>query len=259
MSNSKLVNVNVPAYSGNYTRGRNQNISKITIHHMAGILSAEQCGAIFQRVGRNGSSNYGIGNDGKIGLYVDECNTPWTDGNWDSNCKSVTIETSNCEINGSWKVSDAALNSLIKLVADIAKRNKLGNLVVGKNLTWHRMYQATTCPGDYLLSKMEYIANEANKINNKSEYFVAGNSYKLTKAKYLRRNPSLDDNVVPYNLLDPGSKRICNNKDGKAQLKKGTIVEPLQIIKDGKRRWASYGNCWWVCQDKDGTKNAKRV
>lgn len=166
MSRSNLVQVNVPAYSGNYTKGRNgKKIEAITIHHMAGILTAEQCGKIFQQVGRQGSSHYGIGNDGKIGQYVDESNTAWTNSNFDSNCKSVTIETSNCEIGGNWKVSDSALNSLIKLVADIGKRNNLGTLVKGKNVTWHSMFTSTTCPGAYLLSKMDYIVSEANKIN----------------------------------------------------------------------------------------------
>ncbi len=167
MSNSSLVNVKVPAHSGNYTKGRSgKKIQAITIHHCAGVLSAEQCGKIFQQVGRGGSSHYGIGNDGRIGLYVDECNTAWTNSNWDSNCKSVTIETSNSSTGGQWKVGDKALNSLIKLVADIGKRNKLGTLVKGKNVTWHSMYVATTCPGAYLLSKMDYIIAEANKINN---------------------------------------------------------------------------------------------
>lgn len=166
MSKSNLVQVNVPAYVGNYTKGRSGNkIEAITIHHMAGIGSAEQCGYIFQQVGRYGSSHYGIGNDGRIAQYVDENDTAWTNSNWESNCKSVTIETSNCEVGGNWKVSDSALNSLIKLVADIGKRNNLGTLVKGKNVTWHSMFANTSCPGNYLLSKMDYIIAQANKIN----------------------------------------------------------------------------------------------
>ena len=164
MSKSSLVNVNVPAYEGNYTKGRSgRKIEAITIHHMAGRLTAEQCGKIFQQVGRYGSSHYGIGFDGRIGQYVDENDTAWTNSNWDSNCKSVTIETSDND--NSWYVNDTTLNSLIKLVADIAKRNNLGTLVPGKNLTWHSMFTNTSCPGDYLRSKMQYIADEANKIN----------------------------------------------------------------------------------------------
>lgn len=166
MSNSSLVTIKVPAYEGNYTKGRTSRISEITIHHMSGKLTAKRCGELFQAVGRCGSSHYGIGYDGEIGLYVNECDTAWTNSNWESNCRAVTIETSNSQNKYPWAVSDKSLQSLIKLVADIAKRNNLGTLVKGKNLTWHRMYAATDCPGDYLLSKMDYIVAEANKIIN---------------------------------------------------------------------------------------------
>lgn len=169
MGNSSLVNVKVPAHTNNYTVGRSgRNIEMIAIHHMAGILTAKQCGGIFQNGSRKASSNYGIGKDAEVGLYVDEANTSYCNSNWDSNCKSVTIETSNCEIGGDYPVSEAVLNKLIQLVADIAKRNNLGKLVKGKNVVWHRMYAATTCPGNYLLNKMDYIVEEANKINNQT-------------------------------------------------------------------------------------------
>ena len=170
MSKSSLVKFDIPAYSGNYSKGRSgRKIEAITIHHMAGILTANGCGKIFQDKNRKGSSHYGIGNDGEIAQYVDEKNTAWTNSNWDSNCKSITIETSNCLIGGNWKVSESALESLIKLVADIAKRNNLGTLIKGKNLTWHSMFCSTVCPGEYLLSKMDYIIDKANKINNNSK------------------------------------------------------------------------------------------
>lgn len=166
MAHSSLATVSVPAYAGNYTAGRpNGGIEKITIHHMAGVNSAEGCGRIFQVVGRNGSSHYGIGVSGEIGVYVEEENTAWTDSNWDSNVHSVTIENSNSATGGDWPVSDETYNSLIKLCADIAKRNNLGTLVPGQNLTWHSMYAPTTCPGDFLRARMQNIADEANKIN----------------------------------------------------------------------------------------------
>lgn len=168
MSNSNLVTVKVQANATNYTKGRTSKIQMIAIHHMAGILTAKQCGNIFAKAGRGGSSHYGIGKDGEIGQFVDEEDTAWTNSNWDSNCKSVTIETSNCEIGGDWKVSDKVLSKLIELVADIAKRNKLGKLVKGKNVVWHSMYIATNCPGKYLLSKMDYIVEQANKINGQA-------------------------------------------------------------------------------------------
>ncbi len=169
MSNSSLASLKLPAHTANYTRGRSERITKITIHHMAGVLSAKQCGELFQNPNRSGSAHYGIGNDGTIAQYVDEADTAWTDGNWISNCRSVTIETSNSARGGDWRVSGEALESLIKLCADIAKRNSLGRLVAGQNLTWHSMYAATACPGEYLKSKMEYIAARANAINYTEE------------------------------------------------------------------------------------------
>jgi hypothetical protein len=166
MSNSKLASFFSSAK--NYSKGRDgKKIRKITIHHMAGKLTAKECWNVFQT--REASAHYGIGWDTIIGQYVDEADTAWADGNWNSNCESVTIETANSSTGGEWPVSDEVLATLIKLVADIAKRNNLGKLVTGKNLTWHQMYAATACPGPYLLSKMEYIANEANKLNEETK------------------------------------------------------------------------------------------
>ena len=163
--NSSLVNVVIPASESNFTYGRSgRTLRKVTIHHCAGVMSAESIGYLWQNPNRECSSHYGIGNDGRIGQYVNETNTAWTDSNWESNCSSVTIETSNCSTGGDWPVGDAALNSLIRLVADISIRNGLGYYTPGVNLTWHSMYAPTECPGDYLRSRMQYIADEANKI-----------------------------------------------------------------------------------------------
>ena len=185
MSNSKLATVKVPASSSNYTTGRSYKISKITIHHMAGKLTAKECGRVFQARGRGASAHYGVGSDGKIGLYVDEKNAAWSDANRTSNHKSVSIEVANSKTGGQWLVSDKSLSLTIKLVADIARRNNLGKLVAGENLTWHSMYANTTCPGPYLRSKMKYIAEEANKIN------ATTTTKKTTGTKYSGTFPKL--------------------------------------------------------------------
>ena len=182
MSNSSLVNVVVKANPSNYTAGRGGfKINHITVHHMAGILTAAQCGSIFARKGRGGSAHYGVGSDGKVGLYVNESDRAWSDSNWQSNCTTVSIETSNSATGGNWPVSDLTFNKLVELVADIAKRNGLGTLVPGKNLTWHSMYTQTTCPGDYLRGKMQELANRANSINSGEQF-----------------NPSYCDGFLPY-------------------------------------------------------------
>ena len=106
--NSSLVSVIVPASEENFTYGRSgYTLRKITVHHMAGVMSAEACGKLWQNPNRQTSSHYGIGVDGEIGQYVDESNTSWCDSNWESNCTSVTIENSNDSTSGEWHVSDA--------------------------------------------------------------------------------------------------------------------------------------------------------
>lgn len=166
MSVSPLATIAVPAYEGNYSGPEARtNITSVFVHHMAGVLSAERCGQIFQQPGRNGSTHYGIGVDGEIGWYVDEDCVAWANGNWPYNQSSVSIEFSNCGTGGDWPVSDATLESGIRLVADIAKRNGLGHLVVGQNLMMHKMVAPTSCPGPYLEARMQYIADKANEIN----------------------------------------------------------------------------------------------
>lgn len=171
MSNSNLITATYKAHTNNYSTGRSgRKIEKVTIHHMAGVLTAKQCGSIFQDGNRQASSNYGIGKNGEIALFADEANTSYADANWDSNCKSVTIECSNNKTGGDWTVSDAVLNSLINLITDIFRRNGIKKAIKGETITWHSMYSATTCPGNYLRSKMDYIVEKVNeKLNNATD------------------------------------------------------------------------------------------
>lgn len=150
MIKSGLTNVVVEANSGNYTQGRKgHKVCKITVHHMAGVLSAEQCGRIFQAAGRQASSNYGIGNDGRIGCYVGEENRAWTSSNSENDCKAITIEVSNSSVGGDYPISAAAWNSLVNLCVDICRRyNFRLNYDGTKNgsLTRHNMFANTNCP-----------------------------------------------------------------------------------------------------------------
>ena len=232
MSNSSLVTVNMKA--SHYTGGRSgRKIEMITIHHMAGVLTCEQCGRIFQG-SRQASAHYGIGNDGRIAQYVDEANTAWSNSNWDSNCKSVTIETSNNKTGGDWTVSNEALNSLIKLVADIAKRNNLGKLVKGQNLTWHSMYAKTACPGAYLLSKLDYIIEKANELNNmpitgEGTYIVkSGDTLSGIAARYGTTYQELAriNNIANPNVIYPGQVIKIKGNDTNV----GTITKSIDEL-----------------------------
>ena len=170
MTGSALVTKRMQAYAGNYTKNRSRygKITEITVHHCAGVMGIEDLGRLWQRAGREGSSHYGVSGT-QIGQYVSEDDIAWTNSHWASNCRAVTIETSNSGGAPNWPVAGDTLQTLIRLVADIAKRNGLHPLVLGKTLTWHSMYAATACPGPYLKGKLQYIVDEANKLNEQEE------------------------------------------------------------------------------------------
>lgn len=166
MVKSTLTNVVVEAHSSNYNKGRNgKKVCKITPHHMAGVLSAEGCGKIFQDASKNASSNYGIGNDGRIACYVGEENRAWTSSSPSNDYQAITIEVSNCENGGNWKISDAAWNSLVNLCVDICKRYNFKLTYDGTpngSLTRHNMFAATQCPGPYLQGRFKELADTVN-------------------------------------------------------------------------------------------------
>ena len=165
MSNSSLISYT--KISPNRTSPRKKPIRKITIHHMAGNLTVEQCGAVFAPTSRRASSNYGIGTDGRIGMYVEEKDRAWTSSSPDNDNQAVTIEVANNALGPNWTVSDKAMTLLIDLCVDICKRNGIQRLnFTGDktgNLTMHCYFKSTLCPGPYLKSKFPYIASEVNK------------------------------------------------------------------------------------------------
>lgn len=172
MSNSSLVCYT--ALSPNCTKPRNKAIDTITIHCMAGNLSVETCGNVFAPPSRQASSNYGIGSDGRIALYVDEANRSWCTSSSANDNRAVTIEVANTVAADPWPVSDKAYAALLYLVTDICRRNGIKRLLwkgdkslIGQvdkqNMTVHRWFAAKACPGDYLYNLHGAIAEEVNK------------------------------------------------------------------------------------------------
>lgn len=159
--------------SPNRTSPRNHAIDTITIHCTAGQVSVERLGEMFADPNRKASSNYGIGPDGRIGLYVEEKDRSWCSSNAANDHRAITIEVSSESVHP-YKVTDAAYQSLIKLLVDICKRNGIPelrwkadkNLIDQpdlQNMTVHRWFAAKACPGDFLYERHGEIAAEVNR------------------------------------------------------------------------------------------------
>jgi hypothetical protein len=172
MSNSGLISYT--KLSPNHSGKRNHAIDTISIHCMAGNLTVEQCGALFADSSRKASSNYGIGSDGRIGLYVEEGNRSWCTSSAANDNRAVTIEVANTVAADPWPVSEAAYNALIDLLVDICQRNGIQKLLwqadkslIGQvdkqNMTVHRWFAAKSCPGEWLYSRHGQIAEAVNE------------------------------------------------------------------------------------------------
>lgn len=232
-SNSSLVNYVL--ISPNKTVMTDKKNKKITIHHMAGNLTVETCGRVFQPTSRKASSNYGIGTDGRVGLYVEEKDRAWTSSSKENDSQAITIEVANDIVGGNWHVSDLAYHKLIELCVDICKRNNIEKLIWtgDKNgtLTCHYFFSATTCPGPYLKSKMPEIAAEVNKrlnsdykepiLEDKEIIYIVQRGDTLAKiaSKYNTTYQHLQkiNNIPNPNLIRTGQKLIIDIKEEAAK------------------------------------------
>lgn len=161
--------------SPNQSGRRTMNIDTISIHCMSGNMSVESCGEWFARPTTKASSNYGIGSDGRIAIYVDESCRSWCTSSGSVDQRAVTIEVANYKKDPpTWRISEAAENSLIDLLVDICKRNNIKKLLwkadkklLGKvdqqNMVPHRWLSSKDCPGDYMYRKFGEYAERVNK------------------------------------------------------------------------------------------------
>lgn len=172
MSNSPLVSYT--KISPNKSSPRNHKIDTVTIHCVVGQCSVETLGNVFAPASRQASSNYGIGYDGRIGMYVEEKDRSWCSSNAANDNRAITIEVAS-DTKEPYAVNAKAYAALIDLLVDICKRNGIKELVWstnkadrvnhknGCNMTVHRDYANKSCPGTYLYERHDQIASEVNK------------------------------------------------------------------------------------------------
>ena len=213
MSNSPLVSYT--KISPNRTSPRKATIDTITIHCVVGQCSVETLGNVFAPTSRQASSNYGVGVDGRIGMYCEEKDRSWCSSNAANDHRAITIEVAS-DTTHPYAVNDKAYAGMLDLVTDICKRNGIKKLVWsdnktdrvnhrnGCNMTVHRDYANKSCPGDYLYSRMAQIASEVNKrLNTSTE----------------TEKPTTDDSGVLYRVQTGAFSKKANADAMLAQVK----------------------------------------
>lgn len=196
VSNSPLISyTKISPNRGNivndvWAYNRTHKIDTITIHCVVGQLSVQGIGNCFASSSAQASSNYGIGYDGQIGMYVEEKDRSWCSSNGANDNRAITIECASDKTHP-YAINKKVYKSLINLCVDICKRNDIKELkwkadksLVGKvdqqNMTVHRWFANKSCPGDYIYNRLGQIASEVNaKLNS-----IASNSKPTTGTIY---------------------------------------------------------------------------
>lgn len=228
-TNSSLVSYT--KISPNRTKNRNHAIDTITIHCVVGQCSVETLGNIFAPESRQASSNYGIGTDGRVGMYCEEKDRSWCSSNAANDHRAITIEVAS-DTTHPYAVNDKAYAALIDLCVDICKRNGIARLVWstdkndrvnhlnGCNMTVHRDYANKSCPGDYLYERHGAIAEAVNARLNATVEDTTESTYpeKLTTGYYRVRKTWSDSKS------QVGAYRVLANAKATADKNPGTYV-----------------------------------
>lgn len=170
MSNSAMVSCIM--LSPNNSGKRTHAIDRITPHCVVGQVTVQSLGAIFLPTSKGASSNYGIGVDGAIGMYVDECNRSWCSSSNANDQRAVTIECAS-DTTAPYAFRQVVYDRLIELCVDICRRNGKRKLIwIGDKtkalaytpksgemlLTVHRWFANKSCPGDWMYARMGDLA-----------------------------------------------------------------------------------------------------
>lgn len=235
MSNSPLVSYT--RISPNRTSPRNHSIDRITIHCVVGQVTVERLGEIFAPESRKASANYGIGKDGKIGMYAEEKDRSWCSSSRGNDHRAVTIEVAS-DTTHPYAVTDEAYNALLDLCTDICRRNGKSKLLWMEDewtalsyqpasdemvMTVHRWFANKACPGQYLLDRHGDIAEEVTR-RLREEDTLTQDQFDAMMNDWLARRAALpaSDWAVPYieKAIDAGLMTEVN----------GSIERPQDFV-----------------------------
>lgn len=273
MSNSPLVDYT--RISPNKNSPRNHKIDTITIHCVVGQCTVETLGNIFAPTSRQASSNYGVGTDGKIGMYVEEKDRSWCSSNAANDNRAVTIEVAS-DTKHPYAVNDRAFAALLDLVTDICKRNGIKKLVWstkkadrvnhknGCNMTVHRDYANKSCPGDYLYNRHGEIAAEVNRRLGVADTAPDAGAAQGVTVYTVKKGDTLSQIAAKYgttyqaiaayngiknpNAIRVGQKIKIPASTAPAALKKGDRVKVLNAVTYDGKPFRTYYDTYDVIQ-----------
>ena len=245
--------------SPNNSGKRTHDIDRITPHCVVGQCSVEVLGDIFAPTSRQASSNYGIGVDGRVAMYVEEKNRSWCSGGKDpktgkpiyvngvsgamNDQRAITIECAS-DAASPYAFKEVVYNRLIDLCVDICQRygkTKLLWIEDAKKsvayepkademvLSVHRWFANKSCPGDWMYARMDDLAAKVtSRLDGSVEPVEPVSAFPsvpfsvkvLIDDLNIRTSASMGNNLIGKHT-GKGIFTITEVKDGWGKLKSG--------------------------------------
>ena len=237
-TNSSLVSFT--QLSPNHSGQRTHAIDRITPHCVVGQCSVETLGRIFLPTSRQASCNYGIGENGRVGMYVEEKNRSWCSSSNANDQRAVTIECAS-DATTPYAFKDVVYQKLITLCIDICKRNGKKKLLwLGDKdktlnyspaademvLTVHRWFANKSCPGDWMYARMGDLASKVtaalgDTATTPKQLYRVRKTWSDSKSqkgayKILANAKACADKNPGYSVFDTGGNAVYTSETGSA-------------------------------------------
>lgn len=152
-------------------------VDRLTIHCMAGHMTAKACADYFAKSSTQASANYCIGSDGEVAISCPPEYRSWCSSNGDNDRRAITIEVSS-DNKHPYIFDSKALDTLMEFVPNVMKMYNKDTLVYIPDkdkalayqpkpnemlLTFHRWFKNKACPGDWWMGMQDAFVNEINK------------------------------------------------------------------------------------------------
>lgn len=235
-TNSSLVSFT--QLSPNHSGQRTHAIDRITPHCVVGQCSVETLGRIFLPTSRQASCNYGIGVDGRVGMYVEEKNRSWCSSSNANDQRAVTIECAS-DTTAPYAFKDVVYQKLITLCIDICKRNGKKKLLwLGDKdktlnyspaademvLTVHRWFANKSCPGDWMYARMGDLASKvtaalSGTVTTQKQLYRVRKTWSDSKSqkgayKILANAKACADKNPGYSVFDTDGNAVYTSETG---------------------------------------------
>ncbi len=255
--------------SPNHSGQRTHSIDRITPHCVVGQCSVETLGNIFYPTSRQASSNYGIGADGRVGMYVEEKNRSWCSSSKANDQRAITIECAS-DTAAPYAFKDVVYQTLIKLCVDICKRNGKKKLLWLGNkdrtlsynpaademvLTVHRWFANKSCPGDWMYARMGDLASKVTAAlgdSSSQPETPAAPAEKLTSGYYRVRKTWKDakSQIGAYRVLSNAKAQADKNPGYYVFTNDGVAIYPAEAKEPYRIHTVVKGDTLWEIAKK---------